>query len=100
MHNRQKATADLIVGEKSIVNFIPAILSYSMVASSLPFLTFKISKALCSWLFIVLTARHLRFAISFFSYPCAYIRAVISHSGKFIKNSLHNRVSQLINNCE
>ena len=100
MHNRQKATADLIVGEKSIVNFIPAILSYSMVASSLPFLTFKISK---SQQLVVYRADRSAFEVCnfFFLIPlCIHSCRNLAFRCKFIKNSLHNRVSQLINNCE
>ena len=38
-HNKQQAITERAIGGKSIVNFMPAKRSYSMVASSLPFLT-------------------------------------------------------------
>lgn len=100
---KQTARAERIIGAKSIVSLTPESLSWIIVESSLPFLTFRASKAFCSWLFIVLTARHFMSAISFFSYPCAYILAVISHSRL---NSISIRsiivelyVSQLDNCC-
>ena len=69
-----------IAGGKSILIFTPANLSANLIASSLPFRTWRSLKASCSWLFIVLTALHFNEAISFFSYPDAYICAVTSHS--------------------
>ena len=100
MHNRQKATADLIVGEKSIVNFIPAILSYSMVEfSAVPY----VQNLKSSLQLVVYRADRSAFEVCnfFFLIPlCIHSCRNLAFRCKFIKNSLHNRVSQLINNCE